>query len=102
MARRTGYGSIAAMSMRRRARPTEQRRLERLIRGPGHMAGLVAGDERHVVRLYDLTHAGAMIAMPFALAAGDRVSLMLGGGVNLRAELRWVDGGRAGLVFLTR
>lgn len=102
MARRIGYGSIASMSMRRRARPTEQRRLQRILRAPGHMAGLIAGEEGHVVRLYDLTPVGAMIAMPCTLELGSVVTLALGRGVTFRAELRWVEGDRAGLAFLGR
>jgi len=54
---------------------------------------------RHVVRLVNLSHSGAMISYQGALADGDEVTLHLLDHGPLTGQVRWSRDGRAGINF---
>lgn len=90
------------MAVRRRVRVIDERWAERSACAPGHMAGLIVRGHRHLVPVHDLSAIGAMIRMPAKMTIGEMVTLVLGRGVRRDGAICWLDGTRAGIVFLPR
>ncbi len=62
-------------------------------------AALCRDGRRRLVRMVNLSRTGAMIGHAEELAAGDQVTLQMVDHGEVEAEVRWAEGGRAGLHF---
>ena len=80
------------------AEPIDARAEERLATS-SQTAALCRDGRRRLVRLINLSRAGAMIANCDALQTGERVTLQLIDHGEVEADVRWVRDGRAGLHF---
>jgi len=65
------------------------------------LRGIVAlpDGSSEAAQILDLSYEGCAIETPMALAAGQQVSLSVLRRGAIDAEVRWADGGKAGLVF---
>lgn len=78
----------------------DQREDERSESG-SQSAVLTHKDDRHVVRVLNLSTSGAMIRSGGDLAEGDEVTLQLLDHGPVAGQVRWVRGGHVGVEFTT-
>lgn len=88
-----------SVPLHRAPRPDDQRTSRRLICSPGQVVAMKARGTCHVVPVYDMSDGGMMIRLPTKLSLGEAVSVAIGKGAVVEAEICWMDGERAGLAF---
>lgn len=81
------------------AEPIDERGEDRIATS-SQTAALSRDGRRRLVRLINLSRAGAMIGNSDALTIGERVTLQLIDHGEVEAEVRWASEGRAGLHFI--
>lgn len=83
----------------RAAKRTLDERLEERLPAASSTAVLDFRGRNHVVRLINVSSAGAMVIFPYVPHIGEQLRLQLLDRGQVTAQVRWVKDGRVGLSF---
>ena len=95
---KSGYFLDGAMIPRSERRTIDERQEERYPAGSS-TAVLDFRGRNHVVRVMNLSSAGAMVVFPYVPHIGEKLRLQLLDRGQVSAQVRWVKDGRIGLSF---